>query len=101
PRRGDVRLDDDEVRPPERRQVEPLDVLVVQRDVVAAVQVAGERGEPEGREQRVLDRPEERAGGFGQSGEDHHDAHASTLGTRPRTPDGGDVEIWWRSPVSG
>jgi hypothetical protein len=72
---GDVDLDHHQVRPVVV-QPQPLHVLVVDRDLVVGTQVAGERREPERREQRVLDRPEERRRGLGQRREDHRDAHA-------------------------
>src|SRR5688572_31031023 len=55
---GDVHLHDDEVG----AVVEPeaLDVLVVDRHLVVRVEVAGQRGQPERWEERVLDRAEDR-----------------------------------------
>jgi hypothetical protein len=65
---GDVDLDDDEIgRIVER---ERLDVFVFEDGAIVGVQIGGERGETERRKERVFDRPEERAGGFGEGGKD-------------------------------
>jgi hypothetical protein len=74
PGRRDVDLDRDELRLVV--EVEPLHVLVLQRDLVLGRQVGGERRETERREQRVLDRPEERARRLGERGQDQLDLHA-------------------------
>jgi hypothetical protein len=39
-------------------QVEPLDVLILEGHLVARIEVAGQRGQSERREQRVFDRSE-------------------------------------------
>jgi hypothetical protein len=57
-------------------EVERFDVLVLERDLIVVVEIAGQRGEAEGREQRVFDRPEERALRLGEGGENELDAHA-------------------------
>ena len=72
-RAGDVDLDDDQVRRVVHAQA--LDVLVGDLGVVVGRKVGGQGGEPERREERVLDGPEERAGGFGERGQDELHAH--------------------------
>jgi hypothetical protein len=74
PRRGDVDLDHHQVRLV--GEVDLLHVLVGHRHLVVRVEVPGERGQAERREQRVLDRTEERRGRLGQGRQDHLDAHA-------------------------
>ena len=69
PSRGYVDLDDDQVRLIVQGQ--PLDMLVGDGHLIALIEVGGEGREPEGREERVLDRPEEGAGGLGQGRQDH------------------------------
>ena len=51
-------------------------MLVDQGDVVVFAQVRRQRGEAEWRKERVLDRPEERAGGFGQRWQDEQGFHS-------------------------
>ena len=72
PGRGDVRLDDDEVGLVVEAQ--GLDVLVLQVDLVVRVQVAGQGGEAERREERVLDRAPVAAVGGRLGRADHLDA---------------------------
>ena len=79
-RRRDVDLDHDQVG--RVVEVERLDVLVLNLDLVVVVQVAGQRGQAERREQRVLDRPPERARRLGQRRQDHLDLHRAAS---PRT----------------
>ena len=52
------------------------DVLVDDLGLVVWVEVGGERGQAERREQRVFDRPPVRAGGFGQGRQDELHAQA-------------------------
>src|SRR5258708_25411834 len=73
PRRRDVDLDHDQVGLV--IQAKLFDVLVTDRDFIAIVQVGGQGGEAERREQRILDGPEEWTRGFGQRGQDHLDSH--------------------------
>jgi hypothetical protein len=54
-------------------------MFVADSDVIVRIQIGGESGQTEGREQRVLDRAEQRAGGFRQRGENHLYSHAGTL----------------------
>src|SRR5581483_3623153 len=56
-------------------EVEPFDVLILDVDLVVRIEVAGQRGEAEWGKQRVLDRPEERTGRFGERGKDHFHLH--------------------------
>jgi hypothetical protein len=76
--RGDVDLDHHQVRAVV--DAERLDVLVLQVHLGIGRQVARQRGEAEGRKQRVLDRPEERAQRLGQRRQDHLHAHGATSG---------------------
>src|SRR5688572_13936543 len=71
----DVDLDDDEIW--RIVQVEGLDMLVLELRFILSVQVRGERREAEGREQRVFDRPPQRAGRLGQSWKNQFDLHRS------------------------
>ena len=83
--RGDVRLDDDEVGLVVEAQL--LHVLVLQVDLVVRVQVAGQGGEPERGEERVLDRAPVAAvrGRLGRA--DHLDPErAAQRGPRPAPP---------------
>ena len=57
-----------------------LDVLVLELDLVVRVEVAGERGQPERREERVLDRPETRAVRLEQRRQDERHVHGGLLG---------------------
>lgn len=77
PRGRDVDLDHHQVRLV--GQVHLLHVLVGQRHLVVRAEISGQRGEPERREQRVLDRPEERGRGLGQGGQDHLHARPPTM----------------------
>ena len=70
--RGDVRLDDDQVRLIVEAQ--RLDVLVLQVDLVVRVEVSGQRREAERREERVLDRAPIAAVGGRLGRADHLDA---------------------------
>ena len=72
-RRRDVDRHHDEVRVVVERQT--LDVLVLELGLVVGIEVAGERGEPERREQGVLDRPEARIRRLQQRGQDELDLH--------------------------
>ena len=74
---GDVDLDDHQIGLVV--QVERLDVLVLQGDLVVLIQVTRQGGQPERREERILDRSPEGAGGFGQGGQDQLDFHAVYL----------------------
>jgi hypothetical protein len=56
-------------------QVERLDVLVLKRDLIIGVEIRRERGEAEGWEEGIFDRPEERALRFGKRREDQLDSH--------------------------
>ena len=75
PRGGDVDLNHDEVR--RVRDVERLDVLVLDLDVGVVVEVPGQRRQAEGREERVLDGAPEGAGRLGQRGKDHLHFHST------------------------
>ena len=82
-----------------------LDVLVLNLDLVVGTQITGERGQAQRRKQRILDRPPERAGGFGQCGQDHFDFHVPNLArgcatcplTRSAHRTGGQVLLGYRS----
>ena len=78
PGRGDVGLDDDEVRLVVEAQ--RLDVLVLQVDLVVGVEVAGQGGEAERREQRVLDRAPVAAVGGRLGRADHLDPERAAGG---------------------
>src|SRR5215831_1013453 len=71
--RRDVDLDDDKVR--FVVQAQALDVFVLNLDLIVVAQIAGQRGQAERWEERVFDRPEERAGGLRQCRQDHLDLH--------------------------
>ena len=77
-RRSDVHLNHYQVRLVV--QFELLDVLILQLDRSARRQIAGKRGEPKRRKQRVLDWPKEGAYRFGERRKDHFDFH---LGVSP------------------
>ena len=83
-RGGDVDLDHDQVGLVV--EVEPLDVLVLELATSSSVEIAGQRGEAEGREERVLDRPEERAHRLGEGGQDHLHLHRALFRRRPPGP---------------
>ena len=79
---GDVDLDDDEVgRVVER---ERLDVLVDDDDLVVRREIGSERGEAEGREQRVLDGTPVRIGSLSKRGQDELDVEAAGWWKRRR-----------------
>ncbi len=71
--RCDVDLDNDEVG--RIVEVEFLDVLVYESDVVIGIEICGKSGEPERREERVLNGAKQRAGGFGKGGQDEFHFH--------------------------
>jgi hypothetical protein len=75
PGRRDVHLDPHEVGRTAR--VEVPDVLVLDADLVRGVEVAGERREAEGREERVLDGAEEGALRLGEGGQQELDLTAA------------------------
>ena len=75
---GDVDLNDDEIGLVVEGQ--GLDVLVNDGRLVVGRQVGGERGETERREERVLDRPPERAGGLGERRKDELDGEGAAHG---------------------
>jgi hypothetical protein len=83
PGRGDVDLDHHEVGLVVERQ--PLDVLVLERDLVVVAQIAGKSGQAEGREERVLDGAKEGAYRLGEGGEDHLHLHERSPVHTPRT----------------
>ena len=72
---GDVDLNHDKVRFVVEPQ--PLDVLVLDLGLVVLVEVGSKGGKAQRREQRILDRPPERAGRLGQRGEYQLDPHSS------------------------
>ena len=76
--RGDVDLDHHEVGPVVV-EVEPPHVLVPDPHLVVRAQVPGQRRQAQRREQRVFDRPEERAGRLGQRRQDHGHPHGKRL----------------------
>lgn len=71
--RGDVDLDHNEVG--SVVQIELFDMLVNERDFVVRIQIRGERGESEGREERVLDWAKQGTGGFREGGQDEFHFH--------------------------
>src|SRR5437899_6352233 len=71
--RRDVNLDYYEIGLVVQPQL--FDVLITNRDVIVVAQVGGKRCEAERREERVFDRPKERARGFGKGRQDHLDSH--------------------------
>ncbi len=79
--RRDVDLDHHEVGPV-AVEVQPLHVLVPDPHLVVRAQVPGQGRQPQRGKQRVLDRPEERAGRLGQRRQDHRDAHEKEARTR-------------------
>ena len=72
-RRGDVRLDHDQLRVVV--EPDPLDVLVLESHLVVGVEVRRQRRQPQRREQRVLHRAEERARRLGERREHHLHPH--------------------------
>src|SRR5207248_6781246 len=68
----DVDLNDDQVR--FVIEIELLDMLVLQRNLESRIEVRGQRGQSEGRKERVLDRPPEGTGRLRQRRKNELDA---------------------------
>jgi hypothetical protein len=81
PRRGDIRLQHDQVRGIHGSQIQSLHMLVVQFHLIVWIQIAGQRSQAQRRKQRVLDRPEQRTGRLGKRRQDHRHAHHLTIAT--------------------
>lgn len=72
---GDVDLNHHQVRA--IREVQPLNMFVLDARIVVRPKVRRKRGEAERRKQRVLDGTPVRAGGFGERREDELDVQAA------------------------
>src|SRR5262245_48262676 len=72
-RRSDVNLNDDQIRLVV--EIERFDMLILQADIVIIVKVAGERGKPQWRKQRIFDRTPEWAFSFGERRQNHFEFH--------------------------
>lgn len=91
---GDVGLDHHEVRGVV--QVQALHVLVLDRHLDVVGEVARQRRQAERREQRVLDRSEERARGFRERGQHHLHPHEDSLSPLGRSVKADAQTMWTR-----
>ncbi len=60
-------------------QVKGFHVLVLDADLILRVQITGQGCQAQGRKERILDRPPEWAGRFGQGRQDHLNFHRAFL----------------------
>src|SRR5689334_24608792 len=97
-RRGNINLDDDQIRL--IGEIEPFHMLILKRHLVVVVQIARERRQAERREERILDGAEVGAERLGQRGQDHLHLHGtasfwySPLPLSPLPPRQYEVSAW-------